>query len=226
MHFIFWVLYRKSLNTIFVSLGIIYSMKIIIESLKQNLQKYTKDLDEVTLISNEIVRCYEGRAYHNLQHLNSIYKELIAIKPMIENWEAIFYAICYHDIVYDIDKFDNELQSAIIAKERLSKLKIPHHTIERSYSHILATQKHQKSGDSDTNLFIDADLSILASDKYQEYLNGIRKEYAKYSDIEFEVGRRKVVEYFLSQDRIYHSDYFYDRYEERARENLRGELLV
>ena len=41
-------------------------MKIIIESLKQNLQKYTKDLDEVTLISNEIVRCYEGRAYHNL----------------------------------------------------------------------------------------------------------------------------------------------------------------
>ncbi|MFK5974892.1 MAG: hypothetical protein QM493_00165 [Sulfurovum sp.] len=86
--------------------------------------------------------------------------------------------------------------------------------IERALNYILATQKHQKTNNSDTNLFIDADLSILASPKYKEYQIAIREEYKRYSDKTFRDGRKKVIEYF------------YNRYESIARENLTRELKL
>ncbi|MFK5975362.1 MAG: hypothetical protein QM493_02530 [Sulfurovum sp.] len=191
--------------------------------LKQTFKNYTKDNNKLWL---EIVHCHDKRAYHNLKHLEYIYQELVALKSEIEDFEAIFYAICYHDIIYDIDSKDNEFKSAIFASNRLSSLQISKKTIERTFNHILATQKHQKTDNGDTNLFIDADLSILASPKYKKYQIAIREEYCKYSDEEFRDGRRRVIDYFLNQKRIYHSDYFHDRYESMARDNLSKELKL
>ncbi|AOP33158.1 hypothetical protein A0128_04390 [Leptospira tipperaryensis] len=78
----------------------------------------------------------------------------------------------------------------------------------------------------DTNLFLDADLSILGEewDLYSGYCKNIRKEYSIYSDSDYRVGRGKVLKYFIDMDRIYKTDYFFERYEKRAKENLRTEL--
>ncbi|MEA3491385.1 MAG: hypothetical protein U9R27_05740 [Campylobacterota bacterium] len=186
--------------------------------------KYCQDVEVIDECWQEIEQGYKGRPYHNLRHLDALYKELKIVKDDIEDWDALFYALCYHDIVYDVQRSDNELQSATLARAKLKNLNLPPKIIERISQHIIATKEHSKSEDSDSNLLIDADLAILGSGDYESYLQGIREEYACYSDREFYEGRRVALEYFLMQKQIYKSAYFFDRYEEKARWNLEREL--
>jgi predicted metal-dependent HD superfamily phosphohydrolase len=52
----------------------------------------------------------------------------------------------------------------------------------------------------------------------------IRKEYNFYPDFMYKPGRQKVLQHFIQMPRIYKTDYFHDRYEEKARDNLHVEL--
>ena len=191
---------------------------IIQQQFKKISQKYTNDESKIDDCWSEIVRAYDGRAYHNLNHISTLYTHLSNIKELIDDFDMIFYAICYHDIVYDISSSENELQSALLARDRLYSLGVNSSMIDRVYSHIMATKSHQKSLDEDTNLFIDADLAILGSDNYDEYINAIREEYRVFGE-----GRERIVKYFLSQPQIYHTKHFYNLYEEKAIINLSRE---
>jgi len=186
--------------------------------------KYSNKREMIDSYWQEIEQAHQGRAYHNLGHLHAIYQELQTIKHSIHNYDALFYATCYHDFIYDIHRDDNEYQSALLSKERLTSLLLPSDIIEAVYEHIIATKTHTLSLNSDSNLFMDADLAILASEHYLKYTQAIRQEYKHYSDKEFYQGRRMVLKHFLAQERIYHSEYFYDKYEITARNNLKQEL--
>ena len=80
---------------------------------------------------------------------------------------------------------------------------------------------HKASYELNT-LFLDADLSILGSsqERYKEYTQNVRKEYAFYDDTTYFSGRKKVLERFLDKERIYESRYFYDKYKRQARVNM------
>ena len=69
---------------------------------------------------------------------------------------------------------------------------------------------------------MDIDLTILGQSKndFNKYENQIRKEYDFVSDREFAQGRKKILNSFLSSPRIYKTDYFFKKYEKKARENL------
>jgi len=69
-------------------------------------------------------------------------------------------------------------------------------------------------------------LAILALPSYQSYVKAIRIEYSIFSDEEYTQGRQKVIHTFLSQDRIYQSDYFFEKFEVLARNNLKRELNI
>lgn len=92
---------------------------------------------------------------------------------------------------------------------------------------ILATKKHEPA-DYETNLFTDADLSILGSDPgtYNRYLKNIRKEYAMYPDILYDPGRKKVLLHFLNMDQIFKTKEFSGQLEAQARKNLEAELKM
>jgi predicted metal-dependent HD superfamily phosphohydrolase len=92
---------------------------------------------------------------------------------------------------------------------------------------ILATKGHTVSTDNDTNLFTDADLSILGEswELYQEYFQKIRKEYAIYPDAVYNPGRTKVLNHFLSMERIFKTDIFHEKFELNAKNNLTRELV-
>ena len=87
---------------------------------------------------------------------------------------------------------------------------------------ILATKKHELSNDPDTNYFLDADLSILGSDRksYERYATAIRQEYIEVPDALYVPGRLKVLAHFLSMERIYKTDHFKNLLEIQARNNL------
>ena len=98
--------------------------------------------------------------------------------------------------------------------------------IDLCVQHILATKSHAVSENNDTNLFTDADLSVLGADRevYEQYYKQIRKEYSIYPDLMYNPGRKKVLQNFLGMKRIFKTDYFYGKFEEKARRNITAEL--
>ena len=74
----------------------------------------------------------------------------------------------YHDIVYDVLQNDNEEKSALLAEKRLNSIRV--HVDKLISVKNKLTKTHVDTNDYDTNLFSDANLSILEQD-WQAYEN-------------------------------------------------------
>jgi predicted metal-dependent HD superfamily phosphohydrolase len=168
----------------------------------------------------------KNRAYHNLNHLGDLYKHLLEVKPLVEDWHTLVFAMFYHDAIYNIHSKDNEEKSAELAQKRLTQISYPLDKIQLCQQHILATKTHFNATNNDTNLFTDADLAILGQPEplYNAYSNQIRKEYAFYPNLIYNMGRKKVLKSFLDMPQIYKTDYFYNAFELQARKNLSNNL--
>jgi predicted metal-dependent HD superfamily phosphohydrolase len=166
------------------------------------------------------------RHYHSLQHLTSLLTQLTEIKDNIQNWETILFSLYYHDIVYNSLKSDNEERSAKLAEKRMKLISVSNNKMELCKKQILATKSHIKSADSDTNYFLDADLSVLGQswEIYSQYYKNVRKEYSIYPDFVYTPGRKKVLNHFLAMDRIFKTDFFYNKFEVQAKKNLQKEI--
>jgi predicted metal-dependent HD superfamily phosphohydrolase len=166
------------------------------------------------------------RHYHSLQHLENLFEQLTEIKSEVQNWETILFTLYYHDIIYNSMKSDNEEKSAELAEKRMKQISISNETIKLCKEQILATKSHIKLANYDTNCFIDADLSIFGQtwETYSHYYKNIRKEYAIYPDLIYNSGRKKVLNHFLAMDRIFKTDFFYNKFEIQAKLNLQKEI--
>jgi predicted metal-dependent HD superfamily phosphohydrolase len=189
-------------------------------------QNYTQDKNLINTSWQKIESAYERREYHNLSHLENMYVLLCEVKSEIEDWECLMYAMFYHDFIYDASRNDNEKRSADLSKGELKKLSVPSNEQKKVYRLIMATKGHSEQKDKDGAFFVDVDLAILGMSDYDAYTLAIRKEYAVFSDKVYVEGRKKVIGYFLAQKRIYNSDYFYDKFELSARDNLQKEYAI
>lgn len=190
---------------------------------------YTKNSTLIETCWLEIEKNYnnKGRYYHNLIHLEEMFKQLAAVKREIADWDTMLFSMYYHDIIYDVLHNDNETNSAKYAAKRLKKIGFPEAKIEQCVLHIEATKTHARSANNDTNLFVDADLVILGKDEksYLDYTKLIRKEYGYYPDFVYNPGRKKVLKHFLDMFSIFKTNYFIDLYEEQAQKNITEELM-
>jgi predicted metal-dependent HD superfamily phosphohydrolase len=194
----------------------------------QLVTAYTSDYTLAEKLWAEIEEKHsaKSRHYHTLDHLEKLVQELSAYQQELTGWNAILFAVFYHDSIYSVLKKDNEENSAILAEKRLLELGVPAIEIEKCKSYILATKAHQPAADKDTDLFTDADLSILGQPwpLYVAYYKQVRNEYGIYPDLVYNPGRKKVLKHFLQMERIYKTDMFYNKYEQQARKNLQQEL--
>lgn len=192
------------------------------------VKNYTNDLRLPAELWSEIETNYSHRKrhYHTLAHLENLLNQLFPIKDRIEDWNMMLFTLFYHDAVYNALKSDNEEKSAELAEARMSALSVPQSQIDRCTAQILATKQHLPNSDTDTNYFTDADLSVLGQpwDVYEEYAKNVRKEYSIYPDLIYNPGRKKVLTHFLNMPRIFKTEYFFERFEVRAKENLQKEL--
>ncbi|MCW8876517.1 MAG: hypothetical protein OQK04_18780 [Kangiellaceae bacterium] len=175
---------------------------------------------------DEIVSAYSElhRFYHNLNHIAHFFNELDSCGS-ISNETLL--AVWYHDLVYRPGAKNNERKSADQAKLALNKLGLSRNSIERVDFLIMATESHLPGlGDKELNIFLDADMAILGSppEKYQEYLRKIRMEYSKIPNFLFNRGRSQFLRSVIQQDCIFLSEYFREKYELAARENIKSEL--
>jgi predicted metal-dependent HD superfamily phosphohydrolase len=195
---------------------------------EQLCSPFTEDRQLINSLWNEIEAGYseKGRHYHNLLHLENMFRELEAVKSNISDFTAISFSVFYHDVIYDASSKSNEEKSAAKAEKRLGELHLDKDRISLIYAQILSTKSHQRSDDEDTNYLLDADLSVLGKDfnTYLEYTQNIRKEYSIYPDFLYKPGRRKVLKHFLELESIFKTEYFKDKYEAQARENILIEL--
>jgi len=160
------------------------------------------------------------RHYHTLTHI----EQMLEVLPHAP--ETVLAAVWFHDAAYSGSQ--DEERSAALAREALEHLRFPAETIALVEQWILATKTHQAASlPPDGQRFLDADLSILGSDheRYRRYTEEVREEYAPIPEPVFRGGRAAILTRFLERPRIYATDEFYEKFEQRARENMEWELL-
>src|SRR5262245_15033616 len=178
---------------------------------------------------NSIVEYYSAkdRAYHNLSHIQALLILGETLLDKIKNPEAVYFAIWFHDVIYDTKRSDNEEKSAEFAVKALAGIGVQEQTIVEAREMILATKDHRCAYLSlDMKAFLDRDTSILGAPEeiYREYSMAIRKEYSWVPDILYRKGRMKVLNDFLEREHIYHTEEIRAEYELQARNNIAVEI--
>lgn len=169
------------------------------------------------------------RFYHAWSHIAACLAEFT--KHKFDNPRAVLLALLYHDAVYVPSDKHNEVRSAELAERMLRyRSRVPE-SEKRSISRmILLTANHHSAAHltPDEAMLIDIDLGVLGQmwPVYQEYMNGVRREYcpAVTTDFQYRVGRRAFLERMLRQKRIFLTDEMAGRLEVRARFNINKEI--
>ncbi|MFT6001002.1 MAG: putative metal-dependent HD superfamily phosphohydrolase [Neolewinella sp.] len=174
-----------------------------------------------------IARAYDGRPYHNLDHLMEMLGHYRSIAPdLIPASPPIFgIALIYHDIVYRAGRADNEAHSADMAVAALQTAGVDTDGQNYCRALIMATKTHQP-GNDDEGLLVDLDLAVLArpTKGYDAYTEAIRKEFSLFPSFLYRPGRKKALQHFLEKTNIYCEPSFRERWELLARENILREI--
>jgi predicted metal-dependent HD superfamily phosphohydrolase len=162
------------------------------------------------------------RHYHTIEHIDACLRHLDAVCDFAEDAAAIEMALWFHDAIYEPYKSGNEEQSAQWADAFLAAHSVNPSRIHRIHEHILATKHDSIAKDADSQLLVDIDLSILGVDEaaYAAFEKNVREEYKMVPGILFRSKRAEILQSFLNRPHIYSTDYFRERLEARARENL------
>ena len=202
-------------------------MSIINEQFLSSASHLTSDISLVASLWREIEKRYSshGRYYHTLEHLDHLAYTLLPFTDRFTNWDTVIFAIAYHDIVYNPIRSDNEERSSRFAAKALDLMGVEVRHIKRCQELIIATKAHE-AADLETNLFTDADLSVLGADPslYDLYSENVRKEYGIFPALVYNPGRKKVLKHFLSMESIFKTPEFQELFEIQARRNLEREL--
>ena len=177
-------------------------------------------------------RSYDSpwRFYHTWSHIAACLAQFA--EQRFDNPRAVLLALLYHDAVYVPGDKDNEVRSAELAERMLRYRSSVPESERRSVAHMILLTANHHSADhrltADEAKLIDIDLSILgqAWPVYQEYMQGVRKEYcpAVTTDFQYRIGRRAFLERVLRQKRIFVTDEMASRKEVRARFNVGREI--
>ncbi len=172
-----------------------------------------------------------GRFYHNCDHLHHVLTTIEAICAPDRPAPALLLAAWYHDAVYDPRAADNEAQSAALAQRQLSAAGLAPSLVDEVARLILLTRTHAVTADlppheqANGRILLDADLAILGADpdRYRQYAQAIRREYAFVPEEPYRQGRTAVLRRLLARQPLYYTP-FMQTYTEQARHNLTAEL--
>jgi predicted metal-dependent HD superfamily phosphohydrolase len=168
------------------------------------------------------------RFYHNMKHVENCLTELDSVKQFVQQPDLVEFAIWYHDAIYDTKRNHNEEKSAQLAYDVCLTAKLQHNFANITRNLILKTKHNIIPQGIDARLLIDIDLSILGKPTYEfdEYEHNIRREYSWVLESEFKQNRSKILKLFLNRNSIYLTDFFKEKYEYQARENLQKALAT
>ena len=169
-----------------------------------------------------------GRGYHDLGHLAEVLDRLEELAAAGEEFDGleVRLAAWFHDGVYDGEPGAEE-RSARWAEEALPRHGLDPARVREVARLVRLTERHDPApGDRNGAVLSDADLAVLAApvERYEEYVAGVRREYAAVPEEAFRRGRRAVLEALAAQDPLFRSTAGRRAWEDAARANLAREL--
>ncbi|WP_311451883.1 DUF4031 domain-containing protein [uncultured Rothia sp.] len=199
---------------------------------------------QVAELGESLLQAWEQphRAYHHSGHLSQMLSDLDHLythRAQGSTPLALILAAWFHDAVYEGAPGEDERRSEQLASASLEPLVtaglLTDQELQMVSLLVRATATHElpESADlpqgyepADIQLFLDADMAILAADsaRYRRYLRGVRSEYSHFDDEAFRTGRTTFLRSILDRERIFLSEEALKLWEEPARANLRAEL--
>ena len=180
--------------------------------------------DDSESIHRRLLEAYAEpqRYYHTLEHIEHCLQMFDACRDRLEVPDAIELAIWFHDAIYEPGQPDNELRSAVWYRE-LARETQPEGLVERVYGLIMATLHNGFALEhEDVNYMVDIDLSSFGLE-WEDFLrdsNNLRRENSHLSDADYYRNQGFFQTRLLERPRFFLTDFFFERYENRARENL------
>lgn len=181
------------------------------------------------------------RHYHYFGHVEAVlgHFEQVATGPGWTQPAEVWFAVLYHDAIYEAGRSDNEARSAGLAREQVAYW-LPGVDIDagRVAALIELTARHGQLSRADLDddpcpddarHFLDCDMAILGAspDAFDAYDRGIADEYRGHvPGWLFRRKRRAFLQSLLVRERIFLSDFFHVRFDAPARANLRRVLAA
>lgn len=175
------------------------------------------------VVRDQLVAAWDRPGYHDLTHLGEVLDHLDELSNAGAAFDPVTVGLAawFHDAVYDAAPGAEE-RSAQWAEHVLP----PELAAEVSRL-VRLTERHRPApGDANGAALCDADLAILASDRerYDEYVAGVRAEFATLTEAEFAAGRRAVLLELQDKSELFETIQARAMWESPARANLAREL--
>jgi predicted metal-dependent HD superfamily phosphohydrolase len=140
---------------------------------------------------------------------------------LIQDPDAVEMALWFHDAIYTPSSSENEKESAEFFV-RAARDHFQPSFIRKVYELILVTAHKELAQECNKQFVADIDLSSFGVD-WEEFLRdtkALREEEADSSDAVFYPAHAKFLNSLPGRPRIFGTEFFYGRYEHRARENV------
>ena len=161
------------------------------------------------------------RRYHTLDHVRDCLCRLDDVAALLVDPDAVELALWFHDAVYEMDAGTNEQHSA----ELFAKLAAGAEPAfrRRVCGLIMATRHVGGERDHDRRFIVDIDLAGFGASWDEFMRNGalLREESPAKTDAQYHRGQISFLQRLQRRRSFFATDYFRDRYEARARDNLR-----
>ena len=167
------------------------------------------------------------RRYHTTDHLAAVLDHAEELAPNAGNLDAVLLAVWFHDAVYQLDRSDNEEQSALLAERVLLEVGVGRELTAEVARLVRLTVDHAPdTDDRNGQVVCDADLAVLGGNPqdYAQYAASVRAEYAFVPDDAFRAGRAEVLRHLLTLPHLYRTPQGNARWTDAARRNLAAEL--
>lgn len=184
---------------------------------KENVHKITESWDSISTLYGD-----SKRHYHTLEHVADCLEKLDAWHKEIPERSAVEFAIWFHDIIYDAQSENNELQSAGLAKHFLGDNPLT----EKVFQLILATRANSVRFEYSESVICDINNSILAGSE-EEYKIYREEVYSEHLHIPFEIfarNRIRVLKGLLTRKNLFCDALYEERYSQLAHSNMEREL--
>ena len=132
------------------------------------VSKYTNNKILIHNTFNDIEICYSSsdRYCHNLSHIKFMLSEAENFRTEFDDFNSIWFSIWFHDIIYEVNRSDNEERSADMAEAFLIKINYDKIKILNIKNLIQKTKNQQNTKSTDLFdplIFLDLDLLILGT---------------------------------------------------------------
>jgi predicted metal-dependent HD superfamily phosphohydrolase len=175
--------------------------RIVNELKVLNVKWSVGHLDNVVSLIHD---SYEGRPYHNIDHINNGLQTIETIADTLNPIDKarLTLAWIYHDIFYKAGSRKNERHSAILAEMHLKYLNVDDLSIRLIRDMIIATDYYDpivQYMNPNFNLITDIDLIDIADrEKFALNSMAVRHEFSHVSTEIYKTGRKKFFEKLLA----------------------------